>query len=207
MTNPDEVCWGAETPVCSAEGYRVIWIRSSDKRARDAATRSERIERARAAIGDLAVELDSPRCKTKSLVAVEETATGAIADAGAARWVRAHVSDSAELERRQEWRGRPGKDTRYRRIEHHRFSAQGRVDAAADAYDAASDGCFPFVSNLNVPPAALLKMRRAMLAKAIPSLPLYYEDRACATPTAARVFRRPLRRRPVACVQCSGFST
>ena len=27
-----------------------------------------------------------------------------------------------------------------------------------------------------------------MKAKAIASLPLYYEDRACATPTAARVF-------------------
>ena len=31
-------------------------------------------------------------------------------------------------------------------------------------------------------------LRRAMTAKRIPSLPLYHENRACATPTAARVF-------------------
>jgi len=32
------------------------------------------------------------------------------------------------------------------------------------------------------------QLRRAMAAKGILSLPLYYEDRACAAPTAARVF-------------------
>jgi len=108
------------------------------------------------------------------------------------------------------------------------------------ACDAASDGCFPFVTNEEVPPAELLRiykaqphlerrhatfkgvieaapltlksdaridalgfclyvallvhalvereLRRAMTAEAIASLPLYYEDRACSYPTAARVF-------------------
>ncbi len=32
------------------------------------------------------------------------------------------------------------------------------------------------------------QLRRAMANKGIKSLPLYYEDRACATPTAAKVF-------------------
>ena len=32
------------------------------------------------------------------------------------------------------------------------------------------------------------ELRRAMAAKDIRSLPLYYEERGCATPTAARVF-------------------
>jgi hypothetical protein len=116
------------------------------------------------------------------------------------------------------------------------------VDAAAVAFDAASDGCFPFVTNetLTATEPELLRMykaqprlerrhatfkgvieaapltlksdsrldalgfclyvallihalverelRAAMAAQAIPSLPLYYEDRACATPSAARVF-------------------
>ena len=32
------------------------------------------------------------------------------------------------------------------------------------------------------------ELRRAMAAKGIAKLPLYYEDRACSAPTAARVF-------------------
>ncbi len=32
------------------------------------------------------------------------------------------------------------------------------------------------------------ELRQAMAAKGLPALPLYHEDRACAAPTAARVF-------------------
>ena len=238
--DPEQVYWAAEAPVCSAEGYRVVWIRSSDKRAHDAISRAERIERARASLGALAGRLASPRSKMRSVPAVEQAAAEAIAEAGAARWVHAEVTDTVEAHHRQERRGRPGPGTRYRRIEHHRFSVSSSVDAAAVAYDAASDGCFPFVTNEKVPPAELLRMykaqphierrhatfkgvieaapltlksdtridalalclyvallvhalverdlRQAMAAQRIASLPLYYEDRACATPTAARVF-------------------
>lgn len=108
------------------------------------------------------------------------------------------------------------------------------------AYDTASDGCFPFVTNEALGAAELLRiykaqphierrhatfkgvieaapltlksdaridalgfclyvallvhalvereLRRAMAASGITSLPLYYEERACNAPTAARVF-------------------
>ncbi|MGH9278913.1 MAG: IS1634 family transposase [Acidimicrobiales bacterium] len=251
--DPEELYWAAEAPVCSAEGHRIVWIRSSVKRAQDAASRGERIERARASLGALADKLASGRTKMGSLAAVEDAAAGALAEAGAARWVRAEVADTVELEHRQERRGRPGKDTRYRRIEHHRYALSVTVDAAAVAYDAASDGCFPFVTNEELAAAELLRMykaqphlerrhatfkgvieaapltlksdaridalgsclyvallvhalverdlRRAMAAQQIPSLPLYYEDRACATPSAARVFEvlEPLCATAVSC--------
>jgi len=251
--DPEELYWATEAPVCSAEGHRIVWIRSSDKRARDALARSDRIERARVSLAVLADKLASARCKLRSATAVEDAAAGAIAEAGAARWVRAQVTDTVELEHRQERRGRPGKDTRYRRIEHHRFALSVTVDATAVAYDAASDGCFPFVTNEERPAAELLGMykaqphlerrhatfkgvieaapltlksdaridalgfclyvallvhalierqlRQAMAAQEIPSLPLYYEDRACATPSAARVFEllEPLCATAVSC--------
>jgi len=114
------------------------------------------------------------------------------------------------------------------------------IDAEAVAYDAASDGCFPFITNEALAPAELLRiykaqphlerrhatfknvieaapltlksdaridalafclyvallvhalvereLRQAMAAKTITALPLYHENRACAAPTAARVF-------------------
>ncbi|MDQ6783626.1 MAG: IS1634 family transposase [Actinomycetota bacterium] len=238
--DPPEIYWAAEAPAPSAEGYRIAWIRSSGKRDRDAASRAERIERARTGLADLGAKLSSSRSQIKSATAVEDAAAAIVSEAGATRWVRAEVTDTIEAEHRQERRGRPGPNTRYRRIEHHRFSLAVTVDATAVTYDAAADGCFPFVTNETCPPAELLRiykaqphlerrhatfkgvieaapltlksdtridalglclyaallvhalierqLRRAMAAKAIPSLPLYYEDRACSTPTAARVF-------------------
>jgi len=59
--DPEELYWAAEAPTPSAEGHRIVWVRSSDKRARDAVVRSERIERARAALGVLAERLASGR--------------------------------------------------------------------------------------------------------------------------------------------------
>jgi transposase len=239
-TDPDEVYSAAESPTPSTEGHRIVWVRSSDKRAHDGIARTERIERARAQLGALADKLATGRSKLSSLVAVEDAARAVIAETGASKWVRADVSEVVEVSHRQERRGRPGKDTRYKRFEQHRYSLTVDVDAAAVAYDAASDGCFPFITNESATPAELLRMyksqphierrhatfkgvieaapltlksaaridalglclyvallvhalverelRREMAARGIPNLPLYYEDRACAAPSAARVF-------------------
>lgn len=238
--DPPEVHWAVPAPTCSAEGYRVVWVRSSTKRARDAIARADRIERARAALGELAAGLASARCRLRSRVGVEDAASAVIDKAGAARWVRFEVAEEVDSDYRQEHRGRPGPNTSYRRIDRSRFTLSFTTDAAQVATDAASDGCFPFVTNdeamtpaqllssykaqphlerrhatfkgvLEAVPvqlksdsridalgfclyAALLthalierELRRAMAAAGIVDLPLYYEDRACTAPTAARV--------------------
>jgi transposase len=237
---PPEVYWAAEAPTPSAEGFRIVWIRSSQKRALDAAARTDRIEQARSRLAELAESLASLRCQLKSKAAVARAADEVRKETGAKRWMRVDVSDHVEHQHRQVGRGRPGKDTVYRRIEHHRFSLAFSTDAAAVAFDAASDGCFPLVTNERLTPAELLgiyksqphlerrhvtykgvieaapimlksdsridalgfclyvallvhalverELRRAMVANGIKSLALYYEDRACAAPTAARVF-------------------
>lgn len=237
---PPDVYWTAEAPSCTEEGFRICWIRSSDKRDHDAAARADRIDAARRALAELDEGLKSKRRRLKTRSAVEEAVAGILAERGATRWVRAEVTDTVVHEHRQERRGRPGSNTRYRRIEHHSFSVTFETDAAAVTYDAASDGCFPFVTNETLPPAELLriyktqphlerrhatfkgvieaapltlksdtridalafclyvallvhalverKLRKAMTAAGVKALPLYYEDRACTAPTAARVF-------------------
>ncbi|CAN5909340.1 hypothetical protein BH23ACT10_BH23ACT10_20660 [soil metagenome] len=145
--DPPEIWWAAAAPAPSADGHRIIWLRSSSKRVYDAAARSDRIDRAQLALTALAAKLASPRCKLKTLAAVETAADAAIAHANAARWVHVTVGDEVQHEYRQEKRGRPGPNTRYRRIDHHRYTLTWTVDADAVAHDAASDGCFPLVSN------------------------------------------------------------
>jgi hypothetical protein len=70
--DPDQVYWAAEAPTPSAEGYRILWSRSSDKRTHDAAVRTDLIERARAGLSALSNKLASARCQLRSILAVEE---------------------------------------------------------------------------------------------------------------------------------------
>jgi transposase len=48
---------------------------------------------------------------------------------------------------RQEKRGRPGKDTRYRKHTSTSFSIELAVNTEIVGYDAATDGCFPLITN------------------------------------------------------------
>ncbi len=238
--DPDEVYWAVPAPSCSAEGYRITWFRSSVKRTNDAGARAERIEAAHLALGELARSLSSPRCHLKSIAAVEDAARDVIASARATRWVRFEVGDELVVEFRQERRGRPGKNTAYKKVESHRFSLSFSTDAEAVTFDAASDGCFPAITNdtkmteadllaaykrqprlehrhatfrgvLEAAPlelksdcridafgfclyVALLvhvlierELRRSMAKAGIGELPVYYKDRTCQTPSAARV--------------------
>jgi transposase len=145
----------------SAEGYRIIWVRSSAKVDRDAEARRARIAKGIAALDDLNARLASPKCRIKTIVAVEAAATAALDHAGAARWIGFAITETTEESYRQERRGRPGANTRYRRTlrTHHRVSWQVREDMVAR--DAASDGCFPLITNDEaMTPAELLAAYR-----------------------------------------------
>ncbi len=112
--DPDQVWRLVPAPFPTAEGYRITWVHSSSKQRRDETARAERIERARRALGELSERLSGPRARVSTRVAAEEAATALLASTGAERWVTVTVSETLEVRYRQEKRGRPGKDTRYR---------------------------------------------------------------------------------------------
>ena len=143
----DQVYSTFPSPMPSAEGHRIIWVHSSAKAARDAASRSARTQAGIAALEALTTRLAGPKCRLKDRLAVTEAATAALDAAGAGRWVKATVTETIEETYRQERRGRPGTDTRYRRATRTRFTLTWDIDLAAIAYDAAGDGCFPLISN------------------------------------------------------------
>jgi hypothetical protein len=159
--DPDEVWRTFVAPMPSAEGYRVVWVHSSAKAARDANARAARVEAGLAAVEAIGVRLASPKSRLRTRVAAEEAAAAAIAAAGAGRWVGFVVTETAKETFRQERRGRPGADTRYRRNLKSVFSIEAAVKADAIAYDAATDGCFPLVSNAeDLAPAEVLAKYR-----------------------------------------------
>ena len=135
------------SPLPSAQGYRIIWVHSTVKAARDEHARRSRIEAGVAAIDTLNVKLAGPKTRLKTRPAVEAAAEKALADAGAARWLQVTLNQTVQESFRQEKRGRPGTQTRYRRTTrtHHTLTWATRDDIIA--YDAASDGCFPLITN------------------------------------------------------------
>ena len=122
-------------------------MHTSAKHHHDETARAERIDRARRALKELSERLTGPRARISSRVAAEEAAAAMLATTGAERWVRFTVTDTIEERYRQEKRGRPGNDTRYRKITKTRYAIEVTVDAEQVRYDAASDGCFPLISN------------------------------------------------------------
>jgi transposase len=145
--DPDVVYSTTAAPSCSAEGYRIVWVKGSDKQINDAATRHRRIETAREAIGVLNAKLSGPRSRLKDAESVQAAATAAVEDAKASRWVKTEVHTTTTSRFRQKSRGRPGPDTQYVRIDTEHFSVAAVVCDDVVRFDAASDGCWPLISN------------------------------------------------------------
>ncbi|MCA1698275.1 MAG: IS1634 family transposase [Actinobacteria bacterium] len=145
--DPDDVWSTCPAPFPSSEGYRISWVHSTQKQRLDEAARADRIQRARRALAELSERLAGPRARISTRVAAEEAAAAVLAAAGAERWVSFTITERTEERYRQEKRGRPGKNTRYRKIAKTHYALEITIDADSVRYDAASDGCFPLISN------------------------------------------------------------
>ncbi|MHB8696399.1 MAG: IS1634 family transposase [Solirubrobacteraceae bacterium] len=145
--DPDQVWRVAPAPFPSSEGHRIVWVHSSAKQQRDETARQQRIQRTLAALAELNERLAGPRARITTRVAAEDAASEILDTSGAEQHVSFTVTETVEKRFRQEKRGRPGKDTRYRKLTRTRFAIDVQVDADAVGRDAASDGCFPLITN------------------------------------------------------------
>ena len=145
--DPDQIYWTAPAPIPSSEGHRIVWTRSSQKHECDAETRRARIERGMLALESVQARLAGPRSRLRTLPAAHQAAKAALTATGAERWITYDIQQSTEEGFRQEKRGRPGSETRYRKTAKTIFKLTFQIDEDKVAYDAATDGCFPLVSN------------------------------------------------------------
>jgi transposase len=134
-----------EWPLPSAEGFRILWMHSSEKERRDRAEREAKLERARRALEDLNRRLASPKCRLRERQRVEREVERALGEA--ARWIRVEIRGVEVPRFRQEQRGRPGPHTRYRREVRERFEVHWEADVEAVGREARTDGIFPLISN------------------------------------------------------------
>jgi len=154
---PPDIFRALPSPIPDADGFRLVWYESSHKLERDAQARRDILQKAWKQLEELAARLRGPRARFGTQAAVAQAVETILATAGAARWVAYTVETVEEAVFRQETRGRPGQNTRWRRRLHRRFGLTWERREPEIAYDARTDGLFPLLTNdLDLTAAALL---------------------------------------------------
>jgi len=142
---PDRVYEACESLERSAEGYRVVWYRSSVKRAIDEKRRVDRIARAKTRIENLEQRTGAHGFRT--LESAQKAAEQVLQEEGAQLWLQVRIREASVQDFKQVTRGRPGKDTKYRRIDIPLVLFE--IEELSDAIraDAKCDGLFAMVTN------------------------------------------------------------
>lgn len=158
---PGDVLSTYESHQPSAEGYRIIWIHSSGKATRDAMTRAGRIQRASVALEAISSRLAGPKCRLRTRAVVEEEARAALNELDASAYFELFVREERQRSYHQVGPGGPGANTRYRATHRPRFTLTWRVREHRIRAEAASDGCWPLVTNdADLTPAEVLAAYR-----------------------------------------------
>jgi len=149
----------SQQPAQTAEGYRLLWYHSQRKAEQDAVARSDRIARALKQLAAFRDKLRSPRSRYRQEAKVHEAVRQILETSGTGEWIRVEVQPQAMERYRQDRRGRPGTQTRYRKQVDLRFDLTCAIDDTRVAEDARCDGVFPLVTNvLNLSPLELLRV-------------------------------------------------
>ena len=86
-SGPDEVYRGFESPIRTVEGYRVMWIWSSQKCEQDRTIRQERIQKATEELAFLRARITSPKSRLKGQHQIESAAAAILREFQADRWI------------------------------------------------------------------------------------------------------------------------
>lgn len=144
---PDQVYRGFESPLRSVEGYRIVWIWSSQKQEQDRAIRQGRIQQAIEQLEQLRARLTSPRPRLKTRAQVDKAAQSILRETHAERWITVEVRTVEEHRYRQAKSGRPSENTAYVRKTQERPQLHWKSNAEMLQYDDRTDGIFPLVTN------------------------------------------------------------
>ena len=132
----------------SKEGYRLLWFHSLGKATNDAETRARHIERAERELEDLRRRVEGPRTRFRSKEKIESAAKEIVEARGVQDFLSIHIEESEHEEFHQTTRGRPTKNTKYKRTVVKRFRLTWQLDAEQIEAARAGDGVFPLITNI-----------------------------------------------------------
>lgn len=144
---PDDVFKAYESQFPSDEGYRIVWIWSSQKAECDGLSRRRRVARATEELQNLATRIQAPRSRVKDAVHAQELAKDILARTRTEELITVAVEVQEEERFKQATPGRPGKQTVYVRVPREKLQLHWSTQAEALEFEQAMDGIFPLVLN------------------------------------------------------------
>lgn len=138
---PTNVYWVFESPIPSAEGYRIIWVKSSQKQKIDALKRTTALEKTANYFTDLSCRRFTNRDKLK------HTIDKILKDRGSKAYFTYTIEEHTHEIVRQARKGRPSPGTKYIRKEKVYYSFTWDYNHEAIGYSANYDGLFPLITN------------------------------------------------------------
>ncbi len=136
-------CAGTYT---TADGYRTIWVRSSQKAAEDARARERRLAQAQAALREFQDKL--PRRRDRTRRAIQRAVASILRQTDTRRFLQVTVKSTVEHRRHYLRRGRPTAETPTQVERRITYTLEVRRDTQALARERRTDGVFPLVTNL-----------------------------------------------------------
>jgi transposase len=148
-------------PLPSAEGWTVAWVWSTLLTLRQESRRKRNMAAASEELTSLRERLAGPRTRLRRAADIDFHVKTILE--------KHHVISYIKVERtvrehhifKQARRGRPGPETKYRKIIKRRFDIEWTIDQEAIAYDHKSDGMYPLITNdRGMSPAQVLEAHK-----------------------------------------------
>lgn len=144
---PPDVFYSCRAPEQSAEGFRIVWLRSSAKIKLDDAAREKRLDQARAELALLSIRLN--RRKLRSQRTIRKAIREILDHRGMRPFLDVQLKRQVREELKRLKRGRPAAGDPVRVVRRDVWSLHVRVDEAAMRAEGRTDGVFPLVTNLD----------------------------------------------------------
>ena len=131
----------------SMEGWPVVWVNSTLLALNQKQSRVERLERAKEELNDLDQKLQGPRARRRSRRQLADTVGEILGRLRVVDYLKVGIWTEEIHRYRQDRKGRPNANTRYRRETTRRLRVQWTVDQDRIDYDEKSDGMYPLLTN------------------------------------------------------------
>jgi len=148
--DPPDVYSSCAGPYATTDGYRIIWVRSSQKAVEDLRTRERHLAQAQAALRELKDKL--PRRRDRTRRGIQRAVATILRETDTRRFLQVTLQRQVAQRRHYGRRGRPTADTPATVERHVTYTLDVRRDAAALARERRVDGVFPLVTNLATTP-------------------------------------------------------
>ena len=143
---PDVYYSTTDGPEETNEGYRIVWLRSSQKMELDAVVREASLEKAETELFDINARLNLGKLRKRA--AIQKKIKETLAKQNCQRFLHVRIAFKTHIETKHLRRGRPRKDDPMKRVRTRAYHLDVRRNKEALRAEARTDGVFPLTTNL-----------------------------------------------------------